>query len=193
MNYLFLDTTSNLKLGLLDEEFNWLSYQKFNSDKPSEIIHSKIYHLLQTHKVDLLKTSLIYIAGPGSYTGMRLSEGIVETFNLNNILVYGMYQYQIPQFSGVKKGKWACNAFKSQYFIYEWDQDNAKTILVNKDKFDFSEIYYFSDDGLNLSGENVESFLNKNSNMIFKKLTTNNNKIKPYYFRDLEMEFVPSC
>ncbi len=193
MKYLFLDTTSVLKVGILDDSFNWIVYEQVQVSKPSEIIHSKIFHLLKDHKIDLKKSGLIYIAGPGSYTGMRLSEGIVETFKLNEISVYGLYHYQIPQYSGVNKGKWICDAFKSQYFVYEWDKEQSKNFLINKSEANLAESYFYSDDNLKVNGINIDTFLKSNSNSIFKSVVSNGLQPKPYYFRELEMEFSPSC
>jgi tRNA threonylcarbamoyladenosine biosynthesis protein TsaB len=121
MYFLYLDTTFGLSIGLLDENYSWLDYEDSNESKPSEVIHHKVFLILQKHKLKIVDVQLISVAGPGSYTGMRLSEGFSEVFKWNQGKVFSFYHFEVPEICGVEAGVWATKAFKNQTFCYHWN------------------------------------------------------------------------
>ena len=130
---LYIDTSMSLSIGILNENFNWLKYVNTEEVKSSGLIH----HLINEHVSDcgfgIDSIAKIFVAnGPGSYTGVRVGEGIGQIFEWQEIEKISFHHYQIPFFSGIEKGKFICSAFKGEFLIYTWDQLNLcpPTLLI---------------------------------------------------------------
>lgn len=193
MHSLFVDSTSGLVIGLLDSKFNWVEYKSLDEKKPSEIIHFEIFNLLKKYNLELLNMRCFVSSGPGSYTGMRLSEGLAQVFELSQMQVYSFYHFDVPRLSGVLKGFWATNAFKGQVFIYNWDGDNVDKQLVEKDSFaivDKTLGFTLDESDSSFAGLATTRDLIKNeSAKIFSNVFEQKLRVPPYYFRSLEEEF----
>lgn len=193
MHYIYVDVTSGLILGLLDASFNWVVYKESNEKKPSEIIHHEIHELISTNKVDKNNLEYFFSSGPGSYTGMRLGEGIAQILEWNKSTVYSFHQFEVPQLMGIQKGFWMTNAFKGQLFIYNWDGENSNIELLNTADVSVTD----SNLGYTLSQDNElfknlitsKSMIAKEPAKFFKKIKELKMRKQPYYFRTLEEEF----
>ena len=79
---LFLDTTFGITVGLLDDQNEWLDYSFVDGQKGSAVIHKIILDLLEKNNLSIKNVKALFqIAGPGSYTGMRVSDGISQIFD----------------------------------------------------------------------------------------------------------------
>ena len=133
---LFVDTTKGLTFGILDNEFNWLDFRHKEEQKVSAQIHFDLFECLERNKIQIEQIQgLFYISGPGSYTGMRVAEGIGDLFELEKKNVYSFYHFDIPLLCGQPEGVWATEAFKKEYFVYEWNDKNKEHRLMDKDDF----------------------------------------------------------
>ena len=91
-HFLYVDTTDQLTLGLVDQDFLFLNYTEIKTNKSSELIHSSILNSLNNANVDIsLITKMFLLSGPGSYTGMRVGEGIAKIFEWQNLEVFSHY------------------------------------------------------------------------------------------------------
>lgn len=193
MNYLYVDVTSGLILGLLDSNFNWIVYKESDEKKPSEIIHKEIHEIIKDNGVDKNQLHYFFSSGPGSYTGMRLGEGIAQILEWSKATVYSFHQFEVPQLMGIKKGYWITNAFKGQAFIYHWDQDSSNIELINTADVSITD----PTSGYTLAHDNElfknlttsKSMIAKEPAMFFKKISELKMRKQPYYFRTLEEEF----
>jgi len=190
---LFVDSTSGLVIGLLDSNYSWVEYMSLDEKKPSEIIHHEIFNLLVKHKLDLSNMQCFVSSGPGSYTGMRLSEGLAQIFELNKMPVYSFYHFDIPRLSGESRGFWATNAFKGQVFICSWSGDEVEKHLVNKDAFQIEDdkLGYTLDntDPLFVNLTSTKNLIKTEAPVIFAKVKELKTRMAPYYFRSLDEEF----
>ena len=83
--YLFVDTTDKITFGLLDDQFQWKEYFYDPKMVISTKIHLLIHEVLKKYELTFSDlNSIIYCAGPGSYTGMRVSEGISQILQWQN-------------------------------------------------------------------------------------------------------------
>jgi tRNA threonylcarbamoyladenosine biosynthesis protein TsaB len=191
----YVDSSAGLVIGLLDSEFNWVEYLDSNEKKPSEVIHYEIFNLVQKYNLDLKNMYFFFSAGPGSYTGMRLGEGIAQVLAWDEKSVFSFHHFDVPRMTGIKKGYWVTNAFKGQVFIYNWDNEagTAEKELVNSADFKIID----SELGFTLSAENkdfaqlktTKDLIKNSSALIFKKVFEQKLREPPYYFRTLEEEF----
>ncbi len=193
--HLYLDTTFGVTVGLLDEDFKWLYYTFSDEKKSSTIIHSQINQALSGASLEISKlSSVICVAGPGSYTGMRVSKGITDVLEWQGIEVYSFYQYDVPLLVDRSEGIWFSNAFKGEYFLHEFKGDKASQKLVEKskalEKINDSDIPIFC--LRNEEGENfisTQSLIHENSEMLFKKVVDRKMKRELFYYRGLDQEF----
>lgn len=190
MHYLFLDTTNGLTLGLMDQDFHWLSFEKREEKKPSEVVHTLINEQLIKFNLKILDITLITIAGPGSYTGMRLSEGIAQMFKVCGIKILSFFHFEVPAFVGVSEGKWIAPAFKGEYFIYSWGNGKVSKELVREKELQipnqfYSNQYFVADRQI----INTTDLIHQNPGKIFKIVLDRNEFHPAYYFRSLEEEF----
>lgn len=178
MYSLFLDTTAGLTVGLLDDSFAWVAYEASNEKRPSEHIHEKIFFMLSKFNLQLNQLRVITIAGPGSYTGMRLSEGFSDVVNWSGVKILSFYHFEVPLLTGVPAGRWMTNAFKNQVFSYQWDANG-----------NFTELLSECVDANAFTIEMTRELIYAHPILIFSKVVQLNEKKESYYFRTLEEEF----
>lgn len=194
MHYLFLDTTNGLTLGLLNQNIDWISYQYTLEKRPSEVIHTRINELLNEKKINIEEIVLIVAAGPGSYTGMRLGEGIANIFQSCGRKVLSFYHYEIPNMLFIKEGKFVTNAFKGQFFVYEWSGEKSGQYLISANDLDLSKNYYTNAEDKNLKQTILTSnLIYEEAKIIFKKVIDRDKYFPSFYFRPLEDEFKTIC
>ncbi len=195
MHSLYVDSTSGLVIGLLDANFKWVSYNDTNEKKPSEVIHVEIYNLIKKYNLDLKDMNFFFSAGPGSYTGMRLGEGIAQVLAWEDRNVFSFLHFEVPKFVGIKKGFWATNAFKGQVFSYNWniDTDKSEKELINSADFKIIDPemgYTLAADSKDFSHlKNTKDLIKNSSELIFSHVYKEKMREAPYYFRTLDEEF----
>jgi hypothetical protein len=184
--YLYFDSSDFLVLGILNDKFEWLEYLEFPDKKSASQIHPMLNDLASKHDIDPLSFEGVFIcSGPGSYTGIRLSENFAQLFEWQNKKVYSFYHHEAPYLLGIKKGTWSCPAFKGETFQYKWDENvnHSNLIATNVVEGDPSLVYRHS--GL-LS---TRQMIKEKSQIFFSLLKDRNIRLSPYYFRTLDNEF----
>jgi tRNA threonylcarbamoyladenosine biosynthesis protein TsaB len=189
---LFIDTTFGITVGLLDSRYKWIDYQFIEGKKGSALIHKIIYDLLEKNKSSTSEISKIFqVSGPGSYTGMRVSEGIANIFDWQNVKINSFYHFDIPALLGVEEGKWITDAFKGETFIYSWDKTGEDRKLVKNNAIEVSlDIPVFT--LRNKEGESLtetQGLIKDRSEDLFSAVNKKDLKRDLYYFRTIEMEF----
>lgn len=198
MAYLFVDTSHLLHLGLLSEDFTWIESEVVETKKTSEVLHEKVHTLLEKHNFSTSNLKgLITIAGPGSYTGMRVGEGFAQVFELENIPVYSFYSSDIPEILNASDASWVFPAFKREYYIRTAKEEK----LLSEEDFeefclniaDKSLLYTHGENELSSRcGRNTRSLLINEPKVIFSEVVSSKIRKRPYYFRPLHVEFKKS-
>lgn len=194
---LFLDTTNEIVLGLLDSNNEWVEYQVYEGLKGSAVIHRLIFDNLEKYKTEIKDIEcLIQISGPGSYTGMRVSDGISQIFSWQDFKVYSAYHFDIPLILDYQKGYWYTEAFKGELFLYKWNGlESEKTLLKiieAREILEASDIPVFclnSKSSAQAESISTRELIYKNSKKIFNYIIDNKMKQELFYFRALEDEF----
>ena len=193
MHSLFIDSTSGLVIGLMDSNYEWVEYMSLDEKMPSDIIHFEIFSLLKKYDLNFNNIQCFISSGPGSYTGMRLSEGLAQVLELSQIPVYSFYHFDVPRLSGVTKGFWASNAFKGQVFVFNWNGDKNEKHLLNKDAFIIEEeALGFTLDTSDPFFSNListKNLIKDKAKEIFSKVSSTKLRVEPFYFRSIEEEF----
>lgn len=194
MNYYYLDTTNGLTIGLLNENFEWLIFENSEEKKPSEVIHKKLNDISIKFNVEITESTLITVAGPGSYTGMRLSEGLAHILKICGTKVVSLLHFEVPFLVGIKNGLWVTNAFKNQFFVFEWKENENRNYLVDANDMNFSKDV-FSNMQLPLF-KNVQlttELIKNNPALVLGFAVKRGQFLGAYYFRTLDEEFKTIC
>lgn len=196
-----MDTTDHLVVGLLNESFGWVDYLEVEGAKNSGRIHAAIFDMLKKAGLEAKDLSGIFQnSGPGSYTGMRVSEGIAQIFEWEQIPVYSFLHFEVPSFLGIESGKWLGKAFKGEFFISTWDKGNEEKVLVDlasaKMAIKGQRVFCHFKKSLEKDfAEELSSFeetgeLIKNEGAkIFSLVLAKARRLSPYYFRTIDQEF----
>ncbi|MEI8346970.1 MAG: hypothetical protein WCG27_05860 [Pseudomonadota bacterium] len=208
MSYLYLDTTDHLIVGLLTDDYSWCEFNETPDTKTSHLMYPLIVEILKRHKLEPQELSgLIHVSGPGSYTGMRLSEGMAQIFSWQGIPCRSFYHFEIPQLLAEKEGCWVAKAYKGEYFLCYWgpeEVDNREE-LIDREKLisklielknNNIPVYTHFLSSLNLDKNGPEFFIQETGTMlknkskeIFAQMETDWPRHRPFYFRVLEQEF----
>lgn len=198
MSYLFIDSTYELTLGVLDDGLNWLSFERENAQKASQVIQTKVYELLSKHNLKPENLSgIITVNGPGFYTGLRLAEGFSDVFSFFGVKQFSFYSYEIPLWCGYESGTWFTKAYRGEYFFYRWNKsENSQELMATKDlTIGEGQVFIHSPASL----DTLSSGLIQNPIETFELLKSSPQKIFPhvvsgskrelFYFRAPEDEF----
>lgn len=196
MNYLFLDTSVNLTIGILDEKFQWIDLVEIETKKTSEVIHSTIYKILSKNRLTVNSDfAIISIVGPGSYTGMRIVEGVNQIFELEGKKIYSFHTFCIPEFMKIEWTHICFMAFKNEVFLYDKNKINQ---LVPVEIFNHNytlgennKLITYGDsfkDQASAVFDIRPTFL-KDPSGVLKEILKADMRHEPFYFRPVEVEF----
>ena len=204
MAYLFIDSTYDITLGILGDDLGWIRFETFANQKASAIIQKETFNLLSNSKMrmDDLK-GVVTVAGPGFYTGLRLSEGFADVLIFSGKEHLSFLSYEIPRLTGIPRGTWMTKAYRGEYFFHLWDGAEVRNELVAaKDlegfmtSVDRSNFYIHSDAAIDDFSRKLldqplttSDLLRHHSKQIFSALLRSKSKVDSYYFRAPEDEF----
>lgn len=202
MSYLFIDSTYELSLGVLDDGLNWLAFEsRGGGQKASAIIQARSYELLSKFKLNPKELSgIIIVNGPGFYTGLRLAEGFADVFTFFGVKQFSLYSYEIPLWCGFDSGTWFTKAYRGEYYYYHWDKSGSQQELLSVKEIEKGlkgqQIFIHSQASLDavstaLISQPIKTtdLLQKHSKEIFSQVISNNLKRESFYFRAPEDEF----
>lgn len=202
MSLLFIDSTYDITLGILDDDLEWIDFQSFAEKKASSVLQKETSLLLKKNNINPQDLKgVITIAGPGFYTGLRLSEGFADVFTFFNIPHYSFYSYEIPVWCGHKEGSWFTKAYRGEYFFHHWRNEDVKSDLVSladlpTKMLDVKDVYIHSIRALDEVSTHLLKeptatldLLKANPHKIFSQVLAKNLKRESFYFRAPEDEF----
>lgn len=201
MALLFIDSTYDLSLGLLNDKFEWLGFRHFKGQKASAVLQKEAHELLQENGIKVKDLSgIISAAGPGFYTGLRLSEGFADVFKAFGIPAYSLYSYEIPKLLGTSSGVWMTKAYRGEYFFHHWDNSEGKDILVSAKELshhcsNLNSVFVPSDSALDelalglLPIRTSTQEIIKGNPALLRKVVENQWRRESFYFRAPEDEF----
>jgi tRNA threonylcarbamoyladenosine biosynthesis protein TsaB len=200
LSYLFIDSTYDLNIGVLDKGLKWLCFEHISGVKASVVIQQKTQEFLSLHGLDPRDLNgIITVNGPGFYTGLRLAEGVADIFEFFGVKKYSFYSYEIPLWCGYTKGAWFTKAYRGEYFIYRWDHElNSKHLYTSQEMSSLmgAESYFIHSEtsmdhlssSLVTSGLKTIELIKSHPVEIFKQVLTGLRR-DPFYFRPPEDEF----
>ncbi len=135
-NILCIDTSRYELLVLLISNNKIFYKTAVQVKKGDNLILEYIRELLQEQKLSIKDlTYLVYVAGPGSFTGLRIGVSVIQALNLvYNTPVIGISRLQLLaeqayQLIGAKRIVVSMNALRDEYFFGEYYFDEDSTIM----------------------------------------------------------------
>lgn len=190
---LFLDTTHLLRLGLFDLNKNeWVDYKLIDTKKTSDCIHYEIHQLCNHHNITPIAIEeILYCAGPGTYTGMRVAEGIANIFELQGTKIFSFFQFEVPFLLDLKNMVWVANAYKGELFLCDYHSDRYSSTLIKKDEFkrDSGKVYYGIEDDIEGPLINTPHLFYENASLLIPLLRKRGSRQDLFYYRSIESEF----
>ena len=204
MTILYIDSTYDISVGILDEKLGWKFLNTFSGQKASSVLQKETHKILDEFglKITDLK-AVVTVAGPGFYTGLRLSEGFADVLSFNGLKHFSFYSHTIPWLLDYEQGVWLTKAYRGEYFFHHWDSQSSKNELVLlKDLTSYLEnlkeqkLFIHSDvaidEHIKKSGfvfTSTKDLLGLSPNIIFNKVLKSSSKVESFYFRAPEDEF----
>jgi len=196
---LYIDSSEHLVLGLLNKELKWIDFLDTKERKGSGILHGLLHELLEKQNVSFKDIDKVFFtAGPGSYTGMRLGEGMCQVLEMEAIQINSFYHFEVPFLLGEQSGVWISKAFKKEIFVYQWDGDKSETGLIPEDSLEESLKTWKSESlpvFTHFAGiidqelTSTSDMIHEQSDKLFKAVSELNERKSPYYYRTDEKEF----
>ena len=206
MNTLFLDTTHNLSLGILNEKFEWRDYRYFNQGKSATKLHQSLHALLKDHNLKLKDLDLaVQVAGPGSYTGMRVSDGFFQTLKLFGMKTHSLYHFDVLQLLNIDSAQWIANAFKGEIFSFRHHQETGvqnlyleKDFIHEREKNSSLSLYTHFNDAFSptfklwAQDKNIletSDLIKNHPQKVFSQIVNLNFEKSLFYYREIDQEF----
>lgn len=201
---IYLDACEKLKFGLLSQNYSWMDYFESDTLQSASKIHEVIQTYLESNNLQFCDVQKIfYAAGPGSYTGVRMIEGISQVFRWEGLPTYSFYHFEVPSMLNIESGTWFSNAFKNEWFVHHWDSDESGHRLLNDEEMnkslaDCKKLYCLNDEQdkklevfSSMKLESTQKLIYNNPMQLFSKLEHQKIIREPFYFRSVEKEFKP--
>ncbi len=199
MATLYIDSSHYLTLGLLNESFEWIDYCEFKEKKTSGILHVELLQMLEKNHLRIEQvTKIIEAAGPGSYTGMRVAEGLCQILEWQERQCCSFYHFEVPSMCGHSRGVWVAKAFKGEIFCHHFDAEVSRVEFIKESEFPTYQ-QTWNEQGLKVFGhypdeiqgldEFTSRLIEQGARQFFEKVWARGERKGPYYFRALEQEF----
>lgn len=196
---LYIDSSEHLVLGLLSEDGKWVDFLDTKERKGSGILHGLLHELLENNELSFKDLAQVYFtAGPGSYTGMRLGEGLCQVLEMDGVKINSFYHFEVPALLGEEKGVWISKAFKREIFVYQWDGQKSETGLIPEENLT-KAVEDWKQEGLSIythfSGiidqelTSTSDMIQEQSDKLFSAVLKLDERKSPYYYRTDEKEF----
>lgn len=195
----YVDTSASVNILLLDKNYNYIDQVVETNRRSGSSLQSLIFNMLDSIKTDISSVEeWFFCAGPGSYTGVRISEGFSQVLELEGKTVYSFFSYQIPQLTGVESGRWIAKAFRGEFFVYSWNGSSNEALLINENelkKFETQPFYFHVEcpkPDLDVSKlTDTNKLIRNNTSVVFKIIKERKIRVQPMYYRAPELEFNP--
>ncbi len=202
MKTLFLDTAYNQVVGLLNEDAHWLGRQTSQGQKSSANLHLQLHELCQQHQVRAAEIkTVVYVSGPGFYTGLRVGYGIAETLRLDGVESLGIYAHEVPMLLGERDYAWVTKAYRGEVFVHTCQSGVGVSRLVPEREFSAralgAKVFIHSTAALDeklidlQSCPTTEELIQSNIQKLLPQWRSSGTK-PLFYFRVAEEEFRPN-
>ncbi len=130
-----------------------------------------------------------FCKGPGSYTGLRISQGLEEYLKLNKFNCYDFYSFEILKVLELKY-LFVANAFKKEFFVAEKNCEQIEYRKISKDVLNSKrldrEVISYDD---SLKDEDYFKVFDEKFSDFFNEVLSNKLEKDVFYYRSLSEEY----
>jgi tRNA A37 threonylcarbamoyladenosine modification protein TsaB len=205
LSYLFIDTSYNQLICLLNGEGIVVDSRLQVGQKLSSLLHQELFQMFEAKNVTPKQLStVLFIAGPGFYTGLRIARGLADILSLNGTKQLGFYSYDVPSLLGENNYSWITKAYRGEIFIHEKYDGVENSFLIDEHQFENYQfkkgsMYSHCIDAIDqkiLSRftqlQFTEKLIAENYSLLLSKLKLGYENREIFYFRPAEEEFKTS-
>ncbi|MBC75322.1 MAG: hypothetical protein CME64_04835 [Halobacteriovoraceae bacterium] len=193
MSSLFLDTSNQICIGLLNKDLEWVEFKIIKEAKASKALHGLIQEILNAHNLDLKSIeNVFYMSGPGSYTGVRVAHGLCEVLKWQSMKVFSCRHFDIPTILNIPRGLFVSKAFKKEIFIYEWENDTTEQRLIPEDELVECGNAFTCDPESFPGLQSTYDLIKERPKEIFSRMLGRSMNSEVFYYRTLDQEFKKS-
>ena len=191
MKSLFIDNTEEMTLGILNQNWEFDKCEHYKDRQNASRIHFRLNNLLEEYQLGLDDIESVFVtSGPGSYTGVRVVEGIAQIMKWQGMDVFSFYQFEVPFISGIERGVWVSPAWKEELFVYSWDGEERTKKLVPLSEYKMTgEEYSHGEQCCGTPVRSVRNMMMEHTPIVFKYVQGRGKYLPPYYYRRVEQEF----
>ena len=192
MKSLFIDNTEETVLGVLNEGLEFDGYCHFEDKRNASRVHSRLNDLMHERGICPEDVGSVYVAsGPGSYTGVRVVEGIAQIMRWQGRDIFSFYQFEVPFMSGVGRGVWVSPAWKGELFVCSWEgEDCSKRLVPTSDYKMTGGEYSFGNRCNGFAVQSVRELMMERAPVVLERVRKRGRYLPPYYYRKAGQEFV---
>ncbi len=137
MKTLYLDTTYDLVVALLDEDGRERGRDLHSGQKGASGLLVRLHQLCESTGIRPADIGEVaYAAGPGFYTGMRVAFGIAQTLALGGARTVGYHAHLVPALLGERNYSWVTKAYRGEIFVHVCREGVGESLLVAEATFD---------------------------------------------------------
>lgn len=204
MSTLFIDTSYNQILGLLNQEGSPLDLRIKEGQKSSAILHAELNEMMKSCSLKPADIkNVIYVAGPGFYTGLRMAYGIADILKLTGATLSSFYTFDIPGLLGFQSYTWITKAYRGEVLVFKKTESVVNHQLYSEKEFllqDWSgDVFVHHRNALDeqmsaklLSAQSTQELLQKNLKVICQQVQDSSLLKELFYFRPAVEEFKPN-
>lgn len=204
MSTLFIDTSYNQILGFLNFEGSPIDLRINEGQKSSAILHAELHEMMRACSLkptDIKK--VIYVAGPGFYTGLRMAYGIADILKLSGATLSSFYTFDIPALLSFENYTWITKAYRGEVLVFKKSGLAESHQLYSEKEFlsqDLGgEIFIHHRNALDelmaaklVNAQSTQELLQKNLQTICHRVQNSTHLKELFYFRPAEEEFKPN-
>ena len=204
MSTLFIDTSYNQILGLLNHEGSPLDLRIKESQKSSAVLHAELNDMMNACSLKPSEINkVVYVAGPGFYTGLRMAYGIADILKLTGATLSSFYTFDIPALLGFENYTWITKAYRGEVLVFKKSESRVNHQLYSEKEFlqkDWSgDIFVHHRNALDeqmaaklLNAQSTQELLQKNIKTICQQVQNSSQLKELFYFRPAVEEFKPN-
>jgi tRNA A37 threonylcarbamoyladenosine modification protein TsaB len=172
--------------------------------KSSAVLHAELHDLMKTCSIkpsDIKQ--VVYVAGPGFYTGLRMAYGIADILKLTGAKLTSLYTFDIPTLLGFKTYTWITKAYRGEVFVFEKSASSKHPKLFSENDFLIKnwegEVFVHHRNALDelmasklTNVQSTQDLFQKNLKAICQQVQSASLLKELFYFRPPEEEFKPN-
>jgi len=172
--------------------------------KSSSLLHAELHDMMNACSLKPSEIKkVVYVAGPGFYTGLRMDYGIEDIIKLTGATLSSFYTFDILALLGFQNYTWITKAYRGEVLVFKKTETVVNHQLYSEKEFllqDWSgDVFVHHRNALDeqmsaklLNAQSTQELLQKNLKVICQLVQDSSLLKELFYFRPAVEEFKPN-